>query len=162
MRTCSKCKQHVPEGSLICPHCGRKMSVVPFGVTRLVNDSSQAGEIIELPPSQGWVVPGLLVRLPDDFYPLLVPDRPQITLGRYDMESKTMPDVDLTALRGRELGVSRLHARIDCTTSPPTLTDLESQNGTEVNGMQLQPYEAYPIYHNDVIGLGKLILYVHL
>jgi len=55
--------------------------------------------------------------------------------------------------------VSGEHAKIELTRKGHTITDLNSTNGTYVNGKQLEPGKAYPLGSNDIIrfsdGLGN-------
>ena len=52
--------------------------------------------------------------------------------------------------------VSRMHARIsEDGSGNPLLTDLNSTNGTWVNGIRLQPEESVPVGKGDVIRFGE-------
>src|SRR3990172_8588355 len=50
--------------------------------------------------------------------------------------------------------VSRRHARLDCTESACTITDLESANGTIVNGVRINPNEPYPLKDGMHLSIG--------
>jgi len=52
--------------------------------------------------------------------------------------------------------VSRIHARIDQTEEGYDLTDLNSLNGTYLNGDRLQPNESRPIRDGDRIAFATL------
>jgi hypothetical protein len=105
----------------------------------------------------------LHVRTPRGLEELPLPDSAdtRLMIGRVDVSNASSVNVDLTHYDGRELGVSRLHAVIDLTGSP-TLTDLDSANGTWLNGERLLPFEIHRLYHGDTICLGMLVLYVEL
>lgn len=51
-------------------------------------------------------------------------------------------------------GLSRRHARIECSAEGWTLVDLGSTNGTTVNWVRLEPREAVLIKEGDVVGFG--------
>jgi pSer/pThr/pTyr-binding forkhead associated (FHA) protein len=52
--------------------------------------------------------------------------------------------------------VSRMHARIsEDRSGNPLLTDLNSTNGTWINGIRLQPEESVPVGKGDVIRFGE-------
>lgn len=91
-----------------------------------------------------------------------LPEESCLTLGRYDYETVTETNVDLTEFNALLLGVSRQHARIDCGGSVPALCDLNSANGTCLNGQRLTPGAKYLLHDGDVICLGKLVLYVDM
>lgn len=52
--------------------------------------------------------------------------------------------------------VSRVHCRIDMIDEEFYITDLESMNGTYVNGKRLIPNQKYPIRENDIISLADV------
>lgn len=79
-------------------------------------------------------------------------------LGRSDEKSAAKPDVDLGPFNGYQLGVSRQHANISARNSRITIRDLNSANGTFLNGGKLEPGKEYKLVHNDTIRLGKLEL----
>ena len=66
--------------------------------------------------------------------------------------------VDLEPFHGRLLGVSRRHALIFPTPSGLAIRDLNSANGTCLNGTPLQSGKAYALQHGDELQLGGLYL----
>ena len=56
--------------------------------------------------------------------------------------------------------VSREHAEIVGEKGRLTLVDLDSLNGTLVNGKRLAPYLPEPLRHGDQIQIGKLMIAV--
>lgn len=50
--------------------------------------------------------------------------------------------------------ISGTHARIDNTPTGWTITDLDSTNGTKVNGMRLKPQQPCPIKKGDVVRIA--------
>jgi DNA-binding winged helix-turn-helix (wHTH) protein len=50
--------------------------------------------------------------------------------------------------------VSRQHAEISYTENRYVLRDLESTNGTQLDGNRIAPGKTYPLMNNSVIGLG--------
>ena len=57
-------------------------------------------------------------------------------------------------------GVSRLHARIDQIAARLFITDLNSTNGTFLDGQALTPDAMYPLHNGAVLQLGTLVLRV--
>jgi pSer/pThr/pTyr-binding forkhead associated (FHA) protein len=80
----------------------------------------------------------------------------EVTLGRFTKGQTIIPDIDLSPFQAYEAGVSRLHANIDIKNSEITIKDLGSANGTRLNGMRIQPHQAYQIKHGDVLTFGRL------
>lgn len=81
-------------------------------------------------------------------------------IGRSDAKSSYIPDVDLAECDALEKGVSRRHAAlVRFKESTACLLDLDSSNGTFLNGDRLKPNQPYPLNDGDQIRLGTLTLY---
>ncbi|MCL4251394.1 MAG: FHA domain-containing protein [Anaerolineae bacterium] len=92
--------------------------------------------------------------------------RPQLhqhdlVIGRGD--ASFAPDVDLTALDAAKLGVSRMHLTVhyDAKQSTLSITDMDTTNGTFINGVRLHPQEVRVLRHGDELRLGRLVMIVH-
>ena len=93
---------------------------------------------------------------PQVFY-LDMPLAEGYVIGRSDpVNSNYVPDVDLSACNAAELGVSRRHAAIVILNNAICLVDLNSSNGTFVNGDKLRPDAPQILQHEDKIRLGTL------
>ncbi|MDQ7025530.1 MAG: FHA domain-containing protein [Anaerolineae bacterium] len=99
----------------------------------------------------------LLLYLPSLQTPIAIARRPSLAMGRKDPESTLLVDIDLTRFDAQALGVSRQHARLEANQMLPVLLDLNSYNGTFINGQQLTPNEPYELKSGDEIRLGSLI-----
>jgi hypothetical protein len=62
------------------------------------------------------------------------------------------------AVRVRERSVSRAHADVGCDDGLWSITDLDSDNGTGVNGMPLVPGAPHSLRSGDVVQLGDVVL----
>jgi pSer/pThr/pTyr-binding forkhead associated (FHA) protein len=69
-----------------------------------------------------------------------------------------IPDIDLASFRAHDHGVSRIHAEIRLDVDGVRVVDLESANGTLVNGKRLNPQDPTRIRQGDIIQLGSLSL----
>lgn len=78
--------------------------------------------------------------------------------GKMAGETSKRPDVDLTPYEAEAMGVSRLHFSIEPDVDRLILRDLNSGNGTQLNGNRLKPDEAYRISSGDQIMAGLLRL----
>jgi len=81
-----------------------------------------------------------------------------ITLGRNDDGKSKQNIIDFNPYGGRRQGVSRSHALITITKSGVFLKDLNSTNGTFINGQQLYPMRKYTLEDGDEFTLGDLII----
>jgi hypothetical protein len=81
-------------------------------------------------------------------------------LGRSDPRSSYKPDVDLADFKALELGVSRRHAALVNHQDAVFVLDLDSVNGTYLNGERLKSDRPYPLHENDELRLGSLNLFL--
>lgn len=94
--------------------------------------------------------------------PVPIPSQDEVVIGRSDPATNTLVDVDLTSLGGIAGGVSRQHARLMFVQNTWTIEDLDSTNGTRLNGVPLRPYEPQPLHDGDQVQLGQMVLTFHL
>lgn len=79
-----------------------------------------------------------------------------VIVGRADSNGEYKPDVDLQPYGGEEKGVSRRHLKISLSDNQLQVTDLQSNNGTSLNGERLDPDKAYTLKHEDKLVLGRM------
>jgi pSer/pThr/pTyr-binding forkhead associated (FHA) protein len=84
--------------------------------------------------------------------------RENFTLGRAVKGQAVVPDVDLETREAYDMGVSRLHAEIRLRDNGIFLADLESVNGTLVNGEKVEPTLPATLRHGDILQLGRMRL----
>ncbi len=83
----------------------------------------------------------------------------QVVLGR-KTEGETKPIIDLTSPNGYALGVSRHHVIIRSSDKGYVVMDLNSSNGTWLDGKILAPAESYDLPSGATLQLGRLKLVV--
>jgi len=76
--------------------------------------------------------------------------------------SRVRPTIDLAPYSAARHGVSRSHARITYTDKLLRIQDLNSTNGTFLNGLQLQPYNQRLLRDGDQLQLGNLQIRVYI
>jgi hypothetical protein len=86
--------------------------------------------------------------------PIHITDR--VIIGRPDDESSEKVDVDLTPYGGCAKGVSRRHAVLYRTRYTVSLVDLDSSNGTYLNGVRLIPHQPRLLREGDEVRLGNM------
>jgi pSer/pThr/pTyr-binding forkhead associated (FHA) protein len=129
--------------------------------TRRIEDSFELSEELKeqitrehTPPSRG-----LSLFLLNKSEPIALRTEAEFVLGRAG-DSTSEAVVDLTDHDGFALGVSRRHAQIRAAGEKYVLTDLNSSNGTWLNGQRLVPTRPYDLPSGGVIQLGRIKLVV--
>jgi len=92
---------------------------------------------------------------------LLSADR-EILVGRLDAAHGIFPELDMTTDDGLEQGVSRRHARIYTRDGTCFVEDLDSTNGTFLNGERITPYLPYAFHDGDALTFGTMRLQVRI
>lgn len=85
------------------------------------------------------------------------PKKP-LLIGRSHKSLPMQPDVDLTPFLNEQHGVSRRHALIRLRDLRLELQDLNSTNGTGINGFRFSEKEVHEVRSGDVITLGRVSL----
>ncbi|NWF68522.1 MAG: FHA domain-containing protein [Chloroflexi bacterium] len=85
--------------------------------------------------------------------------REYTVLGRADGKENDA-DVDLNPYGALQNGVSRRHAAIAHDKGALYIEDLESTNGTRINGFQLTPNQKYRLRDGDELELGRIRIVV--
>lgn len=86
----------------------------------------------------------------------LAPKSSPFFVGRQAKTTTQPRSIDLSPFKAHELGVSRIHAQFERTPDRVFVRDLDSTNGTWVNGQRLTPNYVQEIFHEDKIEFGRL------
>jgi tetratricopeptide (TPR) repeat protein len=81
-------------------------------------------------------------------------ERDICTIGRQGEQKKVTSDIDVTAFDSGKLA-SRRHAIVQSRNGTFYISDVDSTNGTYVNGEKIKPQEPRELKAGDVIELGK-------
>lgn len=163
MITCPVCRQTEYEGELFCSHCGAQLTLTEespatrsFTHTQMI-ETHPVPLVPNLPPPP----PGQIsLDLEGAAAPLVLSGKAEFLLGR-ESQGQAPPDVDFTPHGGREKGISRRHAILRLDGKQLLLMDLNSANGTKLNGESLHPQEPVRLLDGDEIRLGKLSMHIH-
>jgi multimeric flavodoxin WrbA len=89
---------------------------------------------------------------------LPLPQKQEVLIGRVKPEVTPVPDIDLVPHGGDQTGVSRHHARMSQGLDGWMLEDLNSTNGTFLNGVQVLPGRQARVRTGDIVRFGTLTL----
>ncbi len=81
-------------------------------------------------------------------------------IGRSDGNGSYSPDIDLFDHAAQDLGVSRRHAVLVHHRGLVNIVDLDSVNGTFMNGKRLSPHLPYAFNPGDRLSLANLEMVV--
>ncbi|HEX3053881.1 MAG TPA: FHA domain-containing protein [Aggregatilineaceae bacterium] len=155
MQLCPHCGQSNMEGVVFCQKCGIALVAVPLATRQLIGGDVQGGTD-EL--SSESVV---MLQFNAQEAPLTVQVKHEVILGRITEQAEETTYINLTAFGGEEQGVSRRHARLLRDNKALYLMDLNSTNGTRLNGEVLPAAVEKRLRDGDEITLGKLKLFVY-
>ena len=156
MLLCSHCGHENRAGSIYCERCGVALVPIPLS-TRKLEDGDVGGSTDQL-GADGVVI----LQVENDETPILVQMRREVVLGRVtetDNEERTY--INLLPYGADEAGVSRRHVRLLREGRAVYALDLNSTNGTHVNGEPLQPGVERRLRDGDELVLGRLKLYIY-
>lgn len=104
----------------------------------------------------------IAIHLPGLEGPIIIQGEDQVILGRGEGSDLILTDIDFDTPTQDLMSVSRQHAVITRTDAGFFIEDLESTNGTWLNGRILVPGQPYRLRSADQVRLGEQILYVYL
>ncbi len=163
MIICSFCSTPNREGELYCQECGNPLQGSPRIATRKL-------ESMGVNPSQRKPFWGttrftpsadVLLRIENANDSIDVENKDKITIGRSDQQSNHYPDIDLTPYGAVDEGVSRAHACFQRSEEAITIIDLDSANGTYLNGNRLLPNQPRVLQDGDELRFGRLVARVY-
>jgi pSer/pThr/pTyr-binding forkhead associated (FHA) protein len=147
----------------VCRHCNAPLSHVTGGspTTRRVEKnivltggiSEKITETISPPPE------GMLFFLLNRSEPIGLCVEKEFILGRSKV-SESGPVFDLSEFDAYAMGVSRNHASVKAAEGKYILTDLNSANGTWIDGERILPSKPHDLSSGSALQLGRLKLIV--
>lgn len=163
MIECPACKHQEFVGTLFCSECGtRLVHVSPMPTMTMRREwIEQEASVTKPAPPEGpeletGAIVGVRVVATGDVLSLI--GRDNYTFGRAVEGQAVIPDIDLGPFNAYDHGISRIHAEIRIAEDGLFVVDLDSSNGTLVNGKRLESQEPVPLRHGDIVQLGRLRL----
>lgn len=148
-KACPSCHHMNPSDANFCENCGAALQEAP---------AAEVAPSVAQPPVAPPAVMAKLVTDEGVEIELDFGAKSELLIGRADPVSRVFPDVDLTPHGGYEAGVSRKHCIIRYANGQFTVEDLESTNGTKLNGRFIQPKVPHQLNDGDELILGALRL----
>jgi len=164
MLECTNCHHQMLEGALFCDECGLSLwnDAQTHVSTRKLEDEAN-----EFSVKSGWGTATfqernrVIIHIQDAAEPTTIIPNAEFVIGRRDANSGAAPDLDLTAFGALEKGVSRLHVALRRGDEVLSIIDLDSANGTFLNGQRLASHVPRLLRDGDEIRLGRLVLHVY-
>ena len=167
---CAQCGASALPGEAFCDNCGASLSAPAPAGTPSYTPPALAAQPVYPPPQPSRAAPAVptpvpAVSLQTTLAParlviggasLPLPVAAEATVGRSDPVSSYTPEVDLAQHGALDHGVGRRHARLFIQHGQVLIEDLDSTNGSLVNGQRLAPRQPLALHNGDQIQLGKL------
>ncbi len=93
---------------------------------------------------------------------IALPDADTVLVGRSDPVSQFYPDIDLTPHGALQEGVGRRHLQVSVMSNQVYIEDLNSTNGTFLNGQKVVPETPQAVQDGDELRLGNMVLRIYL
>jgi hypothetical protein len=152
--------QRYNAGTSVCHQCG--FTLTRHGKTK-TQTMSMFVKAIEMPRIRGTAVVSSATKLSlmIDRECVTIPIAEKMIVGRWsEAASDEQPDINLEHFSAIQHGVSRRHLMIEWKGVHAYITDMDSKNGTWLNGTKLSPYTEQMLCNNDELQLGDLKIIV--
>ncbi len=163
MITCPQCKHQELDGALFCTNCGAQLynnsditaTINRSDINKMSGISSPIASDFPTPP-QEMKGSQVAIQIMDSDEIIFLQGDKDLTIGRSTEGQTIVPDIDLSSYDAYEAGVSRLHASLTISKQEISVKDLDSANGTRLNGQKITAHAEHSIQHGDILTLGKL------
>jgi FHA domain len=158
---CPNCQTGYLPGALVCLHCG--ISFAAGGKTKKIDDAKDPSAPKIAPVGAAFAEVQRPIVLDIGGIHVTLPVRDTIIVGRLsEVPGDPVPDVNLNAFDAQVLGVSRLHVKITRGRELTHVMDMDSSNGTFINGRRLTHRCPRILRNGDELQLGRLKARVRL
>jgi pSer/pThr/pTyr-binding forkhead associated (FHA) protein len=156
---CPACGHEMTGNPVVCENCNEPMplptgdTVILKGETAIIPTKKKRWSSAEVGEGQS-----IRVLIDQAVRTIRLPTDAHVTLGRADEDSEQKPDIDLTPHNALAGGVSRIHAALRLYDGMVQVKDLNSTNGTVLNGQQVSAHEWRIVRDGDKLRLGSLTM----
>ncbi len=162
MPECHNCNHDNRPGILFCEECGADMyghMIEQLGTTQKLKIRRADDPIY----AEDEKIQPIVLEVRDIEKTIVLEREGNVVLGRTDTATpRTTPDIDLASYGAAGKGVSRRHALLAVGDEPPVLIDLNSANGTFVNGQKLIPDRPILLHNGDELRFGRLVMRINI
>lgn len=156
---CPVCKLSNEPGAVICVYCGASLDKSPTGppTTQQVKGPRVAASEKTRQPAPEMAIPdkGLALYITGSVKPIAIRTEDEFLIGRLG-DDPSEPLVDLAEVEGFTLGISRRHVMIRAAGEGYEIIDLNSKNGTWLDGKRLVPNQPYALPSGARLLLGRM------
>lgn len=160
MIKCPNCGEESIDGALLCKNCGTYFQSSSHLSTDPLEDIEEFQEPSKFATPTFDTAPlgaTLVLRDEKDERELVIPRKlTSALLGRSDQLAGLTVDIELADPGGKPHGVSRRHARVRFVNERYLLEDMESLNGTFLNGRKLVPFIPEVLRDGDKVRFGSV------
>jgi pSer/pThr/pTyr-binding forkhead associated (FHA) protein len=103
----------------------------------------------------------LVMKVEDNNQVISLPVADRMVVGRSG-DNSHQPEIDLAPFDSGRMGISRSHAAFTYDGHALFVEDLNSTNGTRINGFRIEPGTPYRLRNGDELEFGRLRLSVRL
>lgn len=162
---CPVCKNKNNRDAIVCIHCGASFEYQrsdSMSTTRNADISGMVPEGITESPIDNALIPedGIAIYVAGTSKPVYLIFKDELVFGRKAEEPFEGDLLDLTALGGYQMGISRRHAVIRKMEKGYELTDLGSTNGSWLNNERLAPFKPYALASGSQLRFGRMQLLI--
>jgi pSer/pThr/pTyr-binding forkhead associated (FHA) protein len=164
MPVCPHCNHEYRAGLVYCDQCGER-------VVKVASDNTQTTQPVDVALEEYFArVRHSILPISDECLfvfdnssaeSVFLPYAKPATIGRRDTSGPLQADIDLTRYGAFEYGVSRIHAALYRTEDTLSIIDLNSRNGTFLNGIRLGARVPYVLRNGDEIWFAKLAVHIY-
>jgi hypothetical protein len=172
MIICPHCHHIELQGAIICSECGSRLPVQALKQTNFLSFPSQDAFPQPLVSEPVITVENrsredknclLALELLDSLQTIQLCGNREYTIGRSSPGQQVLPDIDLTPYQAFALGVSRMHAVLKTRDDYHVIiSDLDSSNGTRINGQRIISQTDHELKNGDLLALGKFRIRIHI
>lgn len=161
---CPVCKHRNALTDSVCGFCGASLVE---NWTEAISTTKNTGRIGKEPLQNAEsfidaaLIPenGVAIYVAGASKPYYVRVENELVIGR-KVEELSEPFLDLSEEGAFDMGLSRRHALIRRTDAGFEIVDLDSRNGTRLNGERLVPHKPYPLASGSNLRFGRMRLFV--
>jgi pSer/pThr/pTyr-binding forkhead associated (FHA) protein len=165
MQICSNCKSKQFDGTIFCADCGanllparRHETTMSLGQRNPLDTQTVSQPTFDAAVDEAANRPALTLVIMNSGRRITLDLSDDLLIGRKDNARGIFPDVDLGLDGGYDAGVSRRHAILAYRQSVYMIEDLDSANGTFVNGRRLSSQTPTPLANGDELKCGTLLM----